>query len=211
MANFRLYGEPGWGSVIVEAQLEWYGLDFEFERVGNLFKSAEARNKLENINPLAQVPTLEMPDGTVMTESAAITLLLAETAGDDSLVPAPGDAARAAFLRWLVFIVANVYPTYTYSDDPARFVPVDTAQKPIADAVLAYACKLYAQLEDVAGSPWFLGQRFSALDIYVCAMSRWRPKRPWFAEHAPKLHAIAEAAQDLEELRAVWARNTLKG
>ena len=211
MANFRLYGEPGWGSVIVEAQLEWYGLDFEFERVGNLFKSAEARDKLEKINPLAQIPTLEMPDGTVMTESAAITLLLAETAGDDSLVPPPGDEARAAFLRWLVFVVANVYPTYTYGDDPARFVPVDTAQKPFEDAVLAYACKLYAQLEDVAGSPWFLGERFSALDIYVCAMSRWRPKRPWFAEHAPKLHAIAEAAQDLEELRAVWARNTLKG
>ena len=211
MANFRLYGEPGWGSVIVEAQLEWYGLDFEFERVGNLFKSAEARDRLEKINPLAQVPTLEMPDGTVMTESAAITLLLAETAGDDSLVPAPGDAARAAFLRWLVFVVANVYPTYTYGDDPARFVPVDTAQKPFEDAVLAYACKLYAQLEDVAGSPWFLGERFSALDIYVCAMSRWRPKQPWFAEHAPKLHTIAEAAQDLEELRAVWARNTLKG
>ena len=208
MANFRLYGEPGWGSVIVEAQLAWYGLDFEFERVGNLFKSAEARDKLEKINPLAQIPTLEMPDGSVMTESAAITLLLAETAGDDSLVPAPGDEARAAFLRWLVFVVANVYPTYTYGDDPARFVPVHNAQKPFEDAVLEYACKLYAQLEDVTGSPWFLGERFSALDIYVCAMSRWRPKRPWFAEHAPKLHAIAEAAQDLEELRAVWARNT---
>ncbi len=207
MAKFRLFGEPGWGSVIVEAQLEWYGLDFEFERVGNLFESAEAREKLEAINPLAQVPTLEMPDGTVMTESAAITLLLADMTGDDSLVPAPGDAARAAFLRWLVFLVANVYPTYTYGDDPARFVPVDTAQKPFEDTVLAYARKLYEQLEDVAGAPWFLGERFSAIDIYVCAMTRWQPKRPWFAEHAPKLHAIAEATQDIEKLRPVWARN----
>ncbi len=43
MAKFRLFGEPGWGSVIVEAQLEWYGLEFEFERVGDLFESAEAR------------------------------------------------------------------------------------------------------------------------------------------------------------------------
>ncbi len=211
MTTFRLYGEPGWGSVIVETQLEWYGLDFEFQRVGNLFESAGAREKLETVNPLAQIPTLEMPGGKIMTESAAITLLLAEMTGDDSLVPVPGDAARAAFLRWLVFVVANVYPTYTYADDPARFVPVDSARKPFEDTVLAYARKLYKQLEDVAGVPWFLGERFSALDIYVCAMSRWRPKRPWFAEHAPKLHAIAEATQDLEKLRAVWARNTLTG
>ncbi len=209
MAKFRLYGEPGWGSVIVEAQLEWYGLEFEFERVGDLFESAAAREKLETINPLAQVPTLVMPDGTVMTESAAITLLLADMTGDDSLVPSAGDAERAAFLRWLVYIVANVYPTYTYGDDPARFVPVDSAQKPFEDTVLAYARKLYEQLENVAGAPWFLGERFSAIDIYICAMTRWRPKRLWFAEHAPKLHAIAEATQDLDRLRAVWVRNTL--
>ncbi len=150
-----------------------------------------------------------MPDGTVMTESAAITLLLADITGEDSLVPAPGDATRAAFLRWLVFIVANVYPTYTYGDDPARFVPVDSAQKPFEDTVLAYARKLYEQLEAVAGAPWFLGERFSAIDIYVCAMTRWQPKRQWFAEHASKLHDIAEATQEQEKLRPVWARNTL--
>ncbi len=209
MTKFRLFGEPGWGSVIVEAQLEWYGLEFEFERVGDLFESAEAREKLETINPLAQVPTLLMPDGMVMTESAAITLLLADMTSDDSLVPAPGDPTRAAFLRWLVFIVANVYPTYTYGDDPARFVPVDSAQKPFEDTVLAYARKLYEQLEDIAGAPWFLGERFSAIDIYICAMTRWQPKRQWFAEHAPKLHAIAAATQELDTLSPVWARNTL--
>ena len=108
-----------------------------------------------------------------------------------------------------MFIVANVYPTYTYGDDPARFVPVDSAQKPFEDTVLAYARKLYEQLEAVAGAPWFLGERFSAIDIYICTMTRWQPKRQWFAEHAPKLHAIAQATQEQEKLRPVWARNTL--
>ncbi len=211
MANYRLYGEPGWGSVIVEAQLEWYGLEFDFERVGNLFESAAARRQLEAVNPLAQIPTLVLPDSTVMTESAAITLLLADLTGDDTLVPAPGDGDRAAFLRWLVFLVANVYPTYTYGDDPGRFVDVEAARKPFQKTVLEYACKLYGQLEAQAGQPWFLGERFSALDIYICAMSQWRPKRPWFAEHAPRLYAIAMATQELDSLRAVWERNVLGG
>ncbi|HSN51759.1 MAG TPA: glutathione S-transferase, partial [Woeseiaceae bacterium] len=128
MSGMALYGKRGWGSVLIEAQLDWYGLDYEFHEVGDLFRSAEARQRLAEINPIAQVPTLVMPDGTVMTESAAITLYLAELTGDDSLVPAPGSSERRAFLRWLMFIVANIYPTYTYGDDPSRFVSGREAQ-----------------------------------------------------------------------------------
>lgn len=204
-----LYGEPGWGSAIVELQLAWYGLDYEYERVGNLFKDPEARARLQAVNPLAQVPTLVLPDGTVMTESAAITLLLAEQAGSDSLVPAAGSDERAAFLRWLVFIVANIYPTYTYADDPARFVEVVDAQKPFRRSVDAYACRLYSQLEDVAATPWFLGDKFSAIDIYLAVMTEWRPNPPWFEKNAPRLSAIARATRERAELRDVWARNVL--
>ena len=62
---------------------------------------------------------------------AAITLLLADIAGNDSLVPAPGAPERGKFLRWLVFIVANIYPTFTYADDPSRFVSVNAARDPL--------------------------------------------------------------------------------
>jgi GST-like protein len=209
MGKMRLFGEPGWGSTIVEAQLEWYGLPYEFERVGNLFKDEEGRRRLLAVNPLAQIPTLVLTDGSVLTESAAITLLLAETTGQDSLVPASGDAARAAFLRWLVFLVANVYPTYTYGDEPSRFVDGAEAQQSFRSHVDAYAKKLYSMLEGVAGAPWFLGERFSALDIYLCVMTRWRPKREWFATNTPNLAAIAARTEQLPQLAACWARNQL--
>ena len=88
--SYKLYGRPGWGSAIVEAQLVWYGLPYTFEPVEDLFRTPDADAKLKKVNPLAQVPTLEMPDGSIMSESAAITLLLADIAGSDSLVPAPG-------------------------------------------------------------------------------------------------------------------------
>jgi GST-like protein len=211
MGKIRLYGEPGWGSAIVEAQLAWYGLEHDFEQVGDLFKSADARRRLEKINPLAQVPTLVLEDGTVMTESAAITLLLADRANDDTLVPRAADPLRPAFLRWLIFLVANVYPTYTYADDPSRFVEAVDAQQVFKSAVDRYAQRLYAQLEANAAAPWFLGSRFSALDIYVAVMTRWRPGRAWFAEHAPRLLAIATRAEGLDRLAAVWRRNFASG
>lgn len=209
MGKMRLFGEAGWGSAIVEAQLDWYGLPYDFERVGDLFKSAESRQRLSALNPLAQIPTLVLADGTVLTESAAITLHLAELAGVDSLVPSAGDAARVPFLRWLVFLVANVYPTYTYGDEPTRFVDGAEAAQSFRDHVDAYAKKLYSQLEHAAASPWFLGERFSALDIYICVMTRWRPKREWFATNTPNLAAIAARTEQMPQLVACWGRNQL--
>ena len=207
MATLTLYGRAGWGSVLAEAQLVWYRIPFEFETVGDLFSDDAARRALEQINPLAQIPTLVLPDGSVMTESAAITLWLADEAGSADLVPEPHAPERARFLRWLIFITSNIYPTYTYADDPARFVPEASAQGGFADRVNQYAKKLYLMLDGAASGPWFLGDRFSALDIYACALSRWRPGRPWFEQNAPRLVAIANAVQALPELSEVWARN----
>ncbi|HZF31248.1 MAG TPA: glutathione S-transferase [Gammaproteobacteria bacterium] len=207
MGKLKLYGEHGWGSAIVEAQLAWYGFEYELEQVGDLFKSADGRRRLESVNPLAQVPTLVLADGTVMTESAAITLFLADIAHDDSLVPGAADPLRPAFLRWLIFLVANVYPTYTYADDPSRFVAASDAQQSFKEAVDRYACRLYALLERQAEEPWFLGERFSALDVYVTVMTRWRPRRAWFAEHAPRLFAIATKTEAHHRLAPVWREN----
>jgi GST-like protein len=207
MSKITLYGNPGWGSVLIEAQLEWLGFEYEYETVGNLFESAEGREKIARINPLAQVPTLVLEDGRVMTESAAITLYLADLTGRHDFVPPPDAPERLDFLRWLIFLVTNVYPTFTYADDPARFVPDPAARDGFRGAVDAYAQRLYGIVETAAGAPWFLGRRFSALDIYVSVLTRWRPRRAWFREHAPKLSAIATRVDALPELNAVWIRN----
>jgi GST-like protein len=204
---YQLYRRPGWGSVLVEAQLAWYGMPHQLHEVGDLFASEAARDGLAAINPLAQVPTLILPDGTIMSESAAITLLLAETAGRSTLVPAPGDPARAQFLRWLVFMVANLYPTFTYADDPARFVTVESAREPFRQSVDAYCQKLWHMVATGIEGPWFLGQRFSALDIYVGVMTRWRPRRAWFAAELPAVHTLALAVDRVPELATVWAAN----
>lgn len=203
---YTLFAQPGWGSVLVEAQLAFYGLPYAVEDVGDLFKSADARQRMTKINPLGQTPALVLPDGMVMTESAAITLLLADIAASTALAPGPKEAQRGAFLRWLVFIVANIYPTFTYADLPDRFAPAECAQA-FRKNVDAYQQRLWGQMEDAAGEPWFLSERFSALDIFIAAMTRWRPGRAWFAENRKRLFGIAAKADALPELASVWARN----
>lgn len=207
MGEYTLHGNPGWGSAIVEAQLVGLGLRFRYLETGDLFASAEARERLAAINPLAQTPTLVTPDGGVMTESAAITLFLADATGSDRFVPRPREARRPDFLRWLVFLVANLYPTFTYADDPSRFVDDPAAHKAFRGRVDTYAERLWGVVEGAAGAPWFLGERFSALDVYLGVMTRWRPRRAWFAEHAPRLHAIAERVDAVPDLQPVWQHN----
>ncbi len=208
MNPYQLFGRPGWGSALIEAQLLALDLPFVFEEVPDLFESEPGRRELARHNPLAQVPTLRLPDASLLTESAAITLHLADVTGRDDFVPGAAHLTRPQFLRWLVFIVANVYPTFTYADDPKRFVPGDEAvAKAFGKTVDDYRCRLWGMVEAAAGAPWFLGERYSALDIYIATMTHWRPGRRWFDEHTPTLAAIARRVDQDPKLHEMWKRN----
>ena len=81
------------------------------------------RDRLLALNPLGQVPTLVLPNDEVMTESAAIILLLHDRAPHAELAPPGGSPLLPRFLRWLLFINAEIYPTFTYADHPQRWQP----------------------------------------------------------------------------------------
>ena len=117
---YKLYGRPGSGSGVCEAVLALSGLPHEIidlNRWGNAAPPAE----LLAVNPLGQIPALVMPDGGVMTESAAITLYLADIVPDASLAPPLNDPRRAAYLRWMVYLAANSYMTALRIYYPERF------------------------------------------------------------------------------------------
>lgn len=209
----KLYQNPGWGSAIIEAQMAVLGLPVTLIETGDIYEDATARDALAAVNPLVQIPVLVLEDGEVMTESAAITLYLAEWTGSDVLVPAIGSADRAAFLRWLVFIVANIYPCFTFADVPTRFVPEAEATA-FKDRVTDHATRLWAVVEAEAvrrGGPWTLGARFTALDIYLAVMVNWRPRRASFERETPMLARIAAAAAARPDMAAVMARNFPEG
>jgi GST-like protein len=203
---FLLYHHRGWGSAIIEAELVALGLPHRVEEVGELFTDASARAALARVNPLAQVPTLVLPSGEVMTESAAITLHLADASRSDKLVPGAADPLRPAFLRWLVFLVANIYPTFAYADTPGTYVPPE-AEAPFLAAVGAQRQALWRLFAAQVRGPWVLGERFSALDLYVAAMVHWSPRRAWFAAELPALDRLAGAVLARGDVGAVMARN----
>lgn len=163
---------------------------------------------LKALNPLGQVPTLVLPYGSVMTESAAILLYLTEIAPDARLAPTPGDPSRPHFLRWLQFLVGAVYPTFTYGDRPERWLSgKEDAGEALTAANIEHREAMYRHMEAHAGAPYFLGARMSLIDLYLWAMNHWRPRQAWFAAETPKLHAIAEAMRKEPWIAAVAKRN----
>ncbi|MGJ0192911.1 glutathione S-transferase N-terminal domain-containing protein [Pantoea sp. RRHST58] len=116
---FTLYGAPGWGSAISELMFSLCGELYRWVDVSGFDQPGEARDRLLALNPLGQVPTLQSEDGAVLTESAAIALMLADR--HPALIPPHGDPQRARFCHWLVWLVAAVYPIFTYGDYPQRW------------------------------------------------------------------------------------------
>ena len=202
----RLLGCKGCGSAIVEAAFALAKVPLDYEEV-DYGAGSPTRERLLGVNPLGQVPTLVLPDGTVMTESLAIVHYLNDLAPRAGLVPAKGDPARLAFLRWSTFLVAAVYPTFSYGDEPAKWVEEVKGAKQLRESTDRHRESQWLRLEEIAGDPWFLGAKMTALDLYVAVMTRWRPGRKWFTANTPRLLAIAQKASATPGVADVIKRN----
>lgn len=205
-ANHRLLGCKGCGSAIVEAAFAVAGVPLQYEEVDYGAGSA-TRERLLEVNPLGQVPALVLPDGSVMTESLAIVHYLDDLAPGAGLVPARGDLERTPFLRWSTFLVAAVYPTFTYGDEPVKWVEDAKGAKQLRESTDRHRQSQWLRLEEVVGEPWFLGAKMTALDLYLAVMTRWRPGRKWFSANTPKVLAIAERTSATPGVADVMKRN----
>jgi glutathione S-transferase len=183
--KYKLYGRRTAGSLAPQMVLEEIGAPYDLIWVG---KSPAEVDAFRAINPVGKVPSLVLPDGTSVAESAAILIHLTNMHPEAGLAPAPGSAANALFLQWMVFLSANVYEAalrYFYSE---RY---STAGADAAPAIKTQAVSDYAgHLERVhdALSPYILGDTLSAADPYLHMLLDWYPEaiQP-LASRLPKL------------------------
>lgn len=204
--NHLLLGCRGCGSAIVEAAFAVAGLPLDCEEV-DYGTGSPTRARLLEVNRLGQVPALVLPQGGLLTESLAIIQHVDDLAPEAGLVPKASDPTRTAFLRWSAFLVAALYPTWTYGDEPAKWVEEIQGAKQLRESTDRHRQGLWLQVEEAAGTPWFLGSRMSAIDLYIAVMTHWRPGRKWFAANTPRLLAIAEKTSATAGVADVIARN----
>lgn len=207
---FTLYGSKGCGSAAIEAGLTLAGVPFAFIDA-EPWTPSPAVDALRELNPLCQVPTLVLPDGTVMTESVAILIWLDAQYPNAGLLPvAPKE--RAIHLRWLVYLAANNYPAISIGDFPERWIAGDAQQEELKRNAKARLESYWQLLETHLGPqpgamPNGLGTQACALTALITTMSYWRPGRAWFNQHCPQLLASIRYTESDSRLTDVWARN----
>ena len=205
--GYVLYGDRRSGSAIVEMALEEIGAPFE-PRPVPLEDGAQLAAEYRRVNPMGRVPTLVLPDGTVVTEALAILLTLEGRHPEAALLPAPDDPVRAAALRWMALAAGEIYPCVTRADYPERF-SADPAHAPaIRERAGEMARDIWRVIErEAAPSPFVLGARFSAADLYLSVLSRWMGNEDWMPANCPRIETLARAVAARPAAGAAWRRH----
>ena len=192
-SSYRLYGRQGAGSLAAQMLLEEIGAAYELVWVSKAPVEIEA---LRRISPAARIPVLVLPDGTVVSESAAILIHLTNAHPAAALAPVAGSSAHAQFLQWMVFLSANVYEAALRYFYPERY---SAAGKAVAAQVKTQALadwRGHFELVHAALSPYVLGAQLSAADHYLHMLSSWYPlDDPALASRLPQLRQHAELLQ----------------
>jgi GST-like protein len=164
------------------------------------------REALQRVNPLAQIPTLVLDDGTAMTESAAILIWLGLRYPASGLLPL--EPAQA--IRGLVFIAANCYAAIGVIDYPPRFCSgCDEATGERIRAGTRSRLHEYWEIfaDQFPQAPFLGGKQLGALDLLAAVVSRWSGARPHLAAARPALHAMLQRVEADPRTAATFARH----
>lgn len=207
-----LYGYKGSGSAAVEAALRLAGLDFESVEAAS-WDAKSALADLRRVNPLLQIPTLVLDDGTVMTESAAILIELGLRHPASGLLP-NSEIERAKVLRGLVYVAANCYAMIGVIDYPDRVLdqPSKTESERVIKRSRARLHELWDGFADQfgqlpEGQAFIGGAAPNALDVLATVVSKWAGSRKHLAASRPAFYQLLQRTEQHASLAPVFKRH----
>lgn len=204
--DLTLFGAAGSGSVAVEAALTLLGIPFKLIE-GATWASEPARERVGERNAMRQVPTLVLPDGEIMTESAGILIYLADAHPQSRLAPAPDEPSRRQFLRWMFFVSSAIYALHWIKPDVSRIGAPESARGSVVDAVHERIAFCWRTMDaQVTPSKYLLGDELGVLDLYVAVVSRFGPWRDRFYAEAPRMTPAIQRVDDDPRLRPLWEK-----
>jgi len=116
------------------------------------------------------VPALELDDGSVLTENAAVLSYIADRNLGAGLAPPARSMERYRLAEWLAFINSEIHKSFSPFFSPAT----PDAYKDILRAHLG------RRLGYVQGmlerGPFLIGQAFTVADAYLFTLMRWCDK-----------------------------------
>jgi glutathione S-transferase len=167
----KLFYAPGACSLSPHIVLRELGLPFALETVDLKTKKTESGADFTAINPKGYVPALQLDDGEVLTEGAAIVQYLADKHSPGTLAPIAGTVERARLNGHLNFISAELHKAFGPLFNPALAPEAREA------AIANIGRKLDVVENTFAdGRPYLTGPSFTVADAYLFVVLSWAPK-----------------------------------
>lgn len=167
--SITLYFAPRTRATRIAFLLEELGVPWDKETLDLSQHEHKATGYLA-LNPNGVVPTLKDGD-TVLFESVAIALHLADRFPEKGLAPPLGSPLRGRYLSWMVWSMTTLEPPIgdVYLE---RMKPAEQQSAAALDAALASFRSSAQVLEGELSGPYLLGDAFSAADVMVgCVLS----------------------------------------
>jgi glutathione S-transferase len=203
--TYKLYSHEGSGGFAVEAALAKAGADYKLIEIDTA-KGEQNRPDFVAINPMRQVPVLVLPEGTVMTESAAMVVHLAILHPDKGLAPRPATPGHARFLRWMFFMAANLYEGDLRYYYPDRYTSDPAGIEGVKAAGAAHMKKSFAVVEAaLAPGPFLCGPTLCMADVYLAMLTAWSPE----PIASPRIRAVTAAVAADPVIGGLWKRHGL--
>jgi glutathione S-transferase len=164
----KLYLFPNYCSLSPHVALREVGLPFCMEPV-DLAKKTLQRSGADfrRVNPKGSVPALELEDGRVLTEGAAIVQYIADRRPDAALAPPAGTWARYRVQEWLNYVATELHKSYGALFDPRA---PEAAKQSARDTLAARYDYLTQALE---GRSYLVDDTYGIADCYLFAILRW--------------------------------------
>jgi GST-like protein len=205
---YTLYGKKGSGSASTQAALEIIGAPYRVVETAS-WEPNDAFAELLKINPLGQIPTLVLPDGGALSESAAILIHLGNVHPESALLPR-AETARAQAIRGLVFIAANCYAAISIIDFPERWC-TDADEAMLERIRAGTRARLHRHWEMFADlfppRPFLNGQTLGALDLLAAVVSKWAGTRAHLKEKRPEFHETLIRIEAQPKAASVFAQH----
>ena len=200
---YKLYNREGSGGFVVEAALALADVPYELVRLDSV-PGTPLPATFRRINPWGQVPVLVMPDGTMMTETAAILVHLAACHPDKELGPTPGTTAHAVFLRWIVFMSANIYESEIRKGYPERFTTDSAGAAGVAEAATKRMSDGLGLIEgELRPGGFLLGDSMSLADVYLAMLNAWQGG----GHDLPRCDDLTHRVARHPIIAPIWRRN----
>lgn len=163
----KLYYSPAACSLAPHIVAREAGLAIELEKVDLAAKKTEGGADFTAVNPKGYVPALQLDDGAVLTEVAALVQYLADKAPQSGLAPANGTMERYRLQEWLAFIATEIHKSFGPLFKPDT--PDATKQ-----SVKAGLATRFAYLDgELASRPFLMGERFTVADAHLFTIVSW--------------------------------------